>query len=165
MRYSEKRGEERRDKGGISAKSLFGSFLRTPGIDVYCECASREPVAESPYYADRRVWRRRGNDLTTMTFADVVGSLLKQRIVVMNKPGGTSSVVLSALKAEKPDGYMVGVMPSGGILASLLRKVPYDPIKDFTPISGSSPHYSWRNPRIGEFVVSASGSRQRGKRF
>ena len=75
-----------------------------------------------------------GTDLTTRALADVAGSLLKQRIVVMNKPGGTSSVALSALKAEKPDGYTVGVMPSGGILASLLRKVPYDPIKDFTPI-------------------------------
>jgi tripartite-type tricarboxylate transporter receptor subunit TctC len=73
-------------------------------------------------------------DITTRVLSDAASKMLGQPIPVINKPGGTSSVALSTLMAEKPDGYTIGVMPTGGILTSLLRKVPYDPVKDFTHI-------------------------------
>lgn len=73
-------------------------------------------------------------DLTVRVLADSAAKILGQPIAIVNKPGATSSVALSALKSEKPDGYTIGIMPSGGVIASLLRKLPYDPGKDFTPI-------------------------------
>lgn len=73
-------------------------------------------------------------DITARVLSDAASKMLGQPVVVINKPGGTSSVALSTLMAEKPDGYTLGVMPTGGILTALLRKVPYDPVKDFTPI-------------------------------
>ena len=60
--------------------------------------------------------------------------ILGQPIVVVNKPGGASSVAVATLKMEKPDGYTIGIMGSGALLSQHMRKVPYDTAKDFTPI-------------------------------
>jgi len=134
LRYSEKREEEKHDKGGFSLKVFLVLSLVFLVSTVTANAPAENPYPNRPITLIVGYGGGGGTDVTARALADVAGSLLKQRIVVMNKPGGTSSVALSALKAEKPDGYTVGVMPSGGILASLLRMVPYDPIKDFTPI-------------------------------
>jgi len=73
-------------------------------------------------------------DLTARALADAASKILGQPVVAINKAGGTSSVALSVLMNEKPDGYTIGIMPAGGVVASLLHKVPYDPVKDFTHI-------------------------------
>jgi tripartite-type tricarboxylate transporter receptor subunit TctC len=45
----------------------------------------------------------------------------------------------SLLKNEKPDGYTIGALATGPVAAQYLRKdVPYDIIKDFTPVIGVS---------------------------
>ena len=62
------------------------------------------------------------------------GKILGQHIVVINKPGGGSAVAMAALKMEKPDGYTIGILPSGAVLSQHMRKVPYDSARDFTPI-------------------------------
>jgi len=54
--------------------------------------------------------------------------------VVLNKPGGASAVAMASLKNEKPDGYTIGILPSGAVFSQHMRKVPYDSAKDFTPV-------------------------------
>lgn len=70
-------------------------------------------------------------DLPARTLAEAAGKILGQPVVVINKPGGGSSVMLSELKNAKPDGYTLGVLSSGGILSAHMRKVPYHPVNDF----------------------------------
>ena len=60
--------------------------------------------------------------------------ILGQPVVVVNKPGGGSAVAVALLKTEKPDGYTIGILPSGAVLSQHMRKVPYDSAQDFTPI-------------------------------
>ena len=60
--------------------------------------------------------------------------ILGQPVVIVNKPGGASAVAMTLLKTEKPDGYTIGILPSGAVLSQHMRKVPYDSAKDFTPI-------------------------------
>ena len=62
------------------------------------------------------------------------GKILGQHLVVINKPGGGSAVAMASLKSEKPDGYTIGILPSGAVLSQHMRKVPYDSAKDFTPV-------------------------------
>jgi tripartite-type tricarboxylate transporter receptor subunit TctC len=62
------------------------------------------------------------------------GKILGQPVVVVNKPGGSSAVAMATLKNEKPDGYTIGILPSGAVLSQHMRKVPYDSAQDFTPI-------------------------------
>lgn len=76
--------------------------------------------------------------------ADVMGRLVAEAlradfstIVVENKPGAGGRIALSALKTAKPDGQTVIVLPSGPMVLfpHVYKKLEYDAIKDFTPIS------------------------------
>jgi len=73
-------------------------------------------------------------DVCARPLVSAAGKILGQPIVVVNKPGGASAVAVATLKTEKPDGYTIGILPSGAVLSQHMRKVPYDSAHDFTPI-------------------------------
>jgi tripartite-type tricarboxylate transporter receptor subunit TctC len=73
-----------------------------------------------------------GVDLIARTFAQGIAGRLGQPIVVDNRGSIIGAEIVS--KAA-PDGYTLLVDSSSLWLAPLLQKVPYDPIRDFTPIS------------------------------
>ena len=61
---------------------------------------------------------------------------LKQAMVVDNRPGANGVAGTHIAAQAAPDGYTLAVGNSGtqAINASLYRKLPYDPLRDFTPI-------------------------------
>jgi tripartite-type tricarboxylate transporter receptor subunit TctC len=61
---------------------------------------------------------------------------LKQTVVVDNRPGANGVAGTDIASKANPDGYTLVVGNSGtqAINASLYRKLPYDPLRDFTPI-------------------------------
>jgi len=83
-----------------------------------------------------------GNDILCRTIAQKLTENLKQQIVVENRPGANGIIGTEAAARSAPDGYTIVLIPSGhAVNASLHRKLPYDSIKDFTPITlvGESP--------------------------
>ena len=60
-----------------------------------------------------------------------------QPVVVENRPGGSGIIACQAVTAAPPDGYtlLMGNINTHAINASLLPKLPYDPVRDFAPIS------------------------------
>jgi tripartite-type tricarboxylate transporter receptor subunit TctC len=75
---------------------------------------------------------------------DIVARLVAQRLaeglgqntVVDNRPGATGQIGMEITWKAVPDGYTLTVTTSAAlVLNPLLTKVPYDPYKDFTPIS------------------------------
>ncbi len=62
---------------------------------------------------------------------------LGQPVVVENKPGQAGSIGVAELARSTPDGYTVGggTVSSHVINATLYSKLPYDPLKDFAPIT------------------------------
>jgi tripartite-type tricarboxylate transporter receptor subunit TctC len=64
-------------------------------------------------------------------------SALGQPVVVENKPGQAGSIGAAELARAAPDGYTVGggTISSHAINASLYSKLPYDPLKDFAPVT------------------------------
>ena len=58
-------------------------------------------------------------------------------IVVDNKPGAGGRIALNMVKTAKPDGQTVIVLPSGPMVLfpHVYKKLDYDPVKDFTPVS------------------------------
>lgn len=58
-------------------------------------------------------------------------------IVVDNKPGAGGRIALNMTKAAKPDGQTVVILPSGPMVLfpHVYKKLDYDAVKDFTPIS------------------------------
>ena len=73
-------------------------------------------------------------DVCARPLVAAAGKILGQPVVVVNKPGGASAVAMASLKNEKPDGYTIGILPSGAVLSQHMRKVPYDSARDFSPI-------------------------------
>ncbi|MCJ7493882.1 MAG: tripartite tricarboxylate transporter substrate binding protein [Deltaproteobacteria bacterium] len=73
-------------------------------------------------------------DVCARPLVAAASKILGQPVIVVNKPGGASAVAVATLKNEKPDGYTIGILPSGAVLSQHMRKVPYDSAKDFTPI-------------------------------
>lgn len=73
-------------------------------------------------------------DICARPLVNAASKILGQPVVVVNKPGGGSAVAVALLKTEKPDGYTIGILPSGAVLSQHMRKVPYDSAQDFTPI-------------------------------
>jgi tripartite-type tricarboxylate transporter receptor subunit TctC len=71
-----------------------------------------------------------------MVAAGIAGPL-GQPVVVENRPGQAGSIGAAELARAAPDGYTIGggTISSHAINASLYSKLPYDPIKDFAPIT------------------------------
>ena len=84
-----------------------------------------------------------GVDLVARTIADRLGRELGQSIIVENMSGGGGVVGSLATARAAPDGYtlMVGYVGTHGTNPAV-RKLPYDAIKDFTPIAmvGGTPN-------------------------
>jgi tripartite-type tricarboxylate transporter receptor subunit TctC len=75
-------------------------------------------------------------DLVARIMAPKYAGLLKQPVVVDNR-GGANGVIGSDLAAKAaPDGYVIHLATIGSlVLSPATSKVPYDPIRDFAPIS------------------------------
>ncbi|HJQ63718.1 MAG TPA: tripartite tricarboxylate transporter substrate binding protein [Burkholderiales bacterium] len=83
-----------------------------------------------------------GNDILSRTIAQKLTENIKQQVIVENRPGANGIIGTEAAARAAPDGYTIVLIPSGhAVNASLHRKLPYDSIRDFTPITlvGSSP--------------------------
>lgn len=84
-----------------------------------------------------------GVDLVARTIADRLGRAVGQTVVVTNESGGGGAVASLATARAAPDGYtlMVGYVGTHGTNPAV-RKLPYDAIKDFTPIAmvGGTPN-------------------------
>jgi tripartite-type tricarboxylate transporter receptor subunit TctC len=78
---------------------------------------------------------------TTDILGRLVGAKLSealgQPVVVENRPGAAGALGVELLAKSAPDGYTIGggTISSHAINVSLYSKLPYDPIKDFTPIT------------------------------
>jgi tripartite-type tricarboxylate transporter receptor subunit TctC len=77
------------------------------------------------------------NDLLARVVAEKLSSVLKQPVIVENKPGAGSIIGANFVAKAKPDGYTLLMGASGPISfnPSLYKKLPYDPQKDLTPVS------------------------------
>src|SRR5688572_8679549 len=74
-----------------------------------------------------------GSDFTTRLIAQAITGPLGQPIIVDNRPPGVIQGVI--LSQAPPDGYTLLVSGSSVFTFPLLQKAPYDPIKDFSPIT------------------------------
>ncbi len=76
-------------------------------------------------------------DILGRTLAQKLGDAMKQPFVVENRGGANGGIGTDLVAKSAPDGYTLLVTASGPIVVNptLYAKVPYDPVKDFAPIS------------------------------
>ena len=83
-----------------------------------------------------------GSDLVGRLIARKLQESWGQSMIVENRPGGGTIIGVEAAAKAPPDGYtLVMVTPSFIINATGLKKLPYDSIRDFAPVTlfASSP--------------------------
>ncbi|QEZ44827.1 Bug family tripartite tricarboxylate transporter substrate binding protein [Cupriavidus oxalaticus] len=78
-----------------------------------------------------------GTDTTARMFAKKIGELTGQGVVVENKPGGNGFIGVQTALNAPADGYTVFIGSNSTLStnAATFRKLPYDPLTDFAPIT------------------------------
>jgi tripartite-type tricarboxylate transporter receptor subunit TctC len=75
-------------------------------------------------------------DITARAVAEQMARTLGQAVVVDNKPSAGSIVASQAVATARPDGHTLLLMSNANAVSvGLFRKLPYDPVKDFVPVS------------------------------
>ncbi|MGZ5152383.1 MAG: Bug family tripartite tricarboxylate transporter substrate binding protein, partial [Burkholderiales bacterium] len=78
-----------------------------------------------------------GADIVARVLAPHLIEQLGQQVVIDNRSGGSGIIGLELAAKAPPDGYtlVVGISGTLAINPSMFPKLPYDPIRDFAPIS------------------------------
>ncbi len=82
-------------------------------------------------------------DIVARTMGDELAKRWGQPVVIENRPGAGGTIASAAAAKAAPDGYTLILVAAGhAIVSYLYPDLPYDPLRDFTPISlvGSSPN-------------------------
>ena len=80
-----------------------------------------------------------GTDILTRIMVPKMNDLLKQQLVVDNRPGAGSQIGAELVAKAPPDGYTILMVDSAFMTnPSLYAKLPYDSQKDFAPVSLSA---------------------------
>ena len=109
------------------------------------------------------------SDVLARTIGQKLGEALGQTFVIDNRPGAGSMIGTDVAAKATPDGYTIILsdMPHT-INPSIHAKVPYDPVRDFAPITivGVSPMFLFAHPSFQAHTVkdlSAMAKAQPGK--
>ena len=79
------------------------------------------------------------SDLTLRMLGDRVGQRLKTQVVVENMPTGGGLLAARTVKASPADGHTLVLLSNATAVTAAMFKSPgFDPLVDFTPISGMS---------------------------
>jgi len=74
-------------------------------------------------------------DVMGRLFADKLATLWAQPVVIDNRAGAGGNIGSEAAARSAPDGYTILLAANSHVYNGSLYKLPYDPIRDFTPIT------------------------------
>ena len=109
-------------------------------------------------------------DVVARIMAPKLGDALGQQVIVDNRTGAGGLIAAETAAKAPPDGYtlLFGAVSYSAIFASLYKKLPYDPVKDFAPISlvAKVPNVLVVNPAmpvrtVSDFIAHAKANRGR----
>lgn len=111
-------------------------FLAVP---AFAAAPSADPAQNYPNRPVRMITGSPGStsDISARFVAQKLSELWHQQVVVDNRPGAGGIIGAEIAATSNPDGYtlFVGQIGTHASPQFLFRKLAYDPVKDFTPIS------------------------------
>ena len=79
-------------------------------------------------------------DTAARRLAEAIRKGSGQTVIVENKPGALTNIAAQSVALAKPDGYTVFTTAGNSTFAAnswLFKNLPFDPIKDFTPVTST----------------------------
>ena len=114
-----------------SAAQLFALFALACGHPAFAQPYPNKPIRMIVISAPGG-----STDILSRSVGRALTESMGQSIVLDNKPGGGGIIATETLAKAPPDGYTILMSnTSHSVLPSLHAKLPYDPIKDFAPVS------------------------------
>jgi len=112
--------------------ALVSALLLVSAISVYGEDYPSKPVRLIVPFAPGG-----GNDTVARAIAEQLSTSLRQPVIVDNRAGAGGILGAEFAAKSSPDGYtlFLGGVGSHAVNPNLHTKLPYDPIKDFVPIT------------------------------
>jgi tripartite-type tricarboxylate transporter receptor subunit TctC len=111
-----------------------------------------------------------GSDTTARFFGEQLSNLMGQAVLIENKPGANGVIAAMAVKQAPADGHTLFLATNThmAVNPSVVKDLPYDPVKDFKPVSGlargmmifiASPNSKMNN--VSDLVSAAKSSKQK----
>jgi tripartite-type tricarboxylate transporter receptor subunit TctC len=138
----------------LTRRETIAGFALLAGLPAYAQAAypSRTVKMIVPYPAGGTT------DYLGRLVAEQLQSGIGATVVVENKPGAGTTLGAEQVARSQPDGYTL-LMATSATLAinkTLYKNLPYDPVKDFTPIAlvAAVPFALITNPQIPAATLS-----------
>lgn len=124
-------------------KTLARRRLAAAGAAALAAASARPARAQPTWPAARPIRLVVGfppggsGDFIARTLAEPLGRGLGQTVIVDNRPGAGSNIASENVARSEPDGHslLLGGNFSHAVNPALYRRVPFDPVADFTPIT------------------------------
>src|SRR5262249_29777956 len=118
----------RRFTGAIVAAALLVTMWAPAAAQTYPSRPIRVIIPASAGGTQDVFMRALGEDLRKR---------LGQTLVIENRPGGNFNIGARACADAAPDGYTICMLLNEALVYNklLFKKIPYDPEKDFTPVT------------------------------
>ncbi|MDB5809710.1 MAG: hypothetical protein JWN94_1832 [Betaproteobacteria bacterium] len=115
----------------------FVSFSLCAGATLLCGCANAQTYPVKPVRLIVPYPPGGGTDIFARMLGARLGESLGQQLVIENRAGAAGVLGAEAASKAAPDGYtlVVGQASNLAINQNLMSKLPYDPLKDFAPIT------------------------------
>jgi tripartite-type tricarboxylate transporter receptor subunit TctC len=92
------------------------------------------------------------NDIVARVVGQKLSDVLKQPVVIENKAGAGGTIGADQVAKAKPDGYtlLLGSVSNIAMAPSQYKGLPYDPVKDFSPVAllAAAPNILVVNPQF-----------------
>jgi tripartite-type tricarboxylate transporter receptor subunit TctC len=105
-------------------------------------------------------------DIMARILSQNLGNALSGNIIVENRPGAGGNLGIGYTAHAEADGYTLLVVSSAYVVnPSLYAKVPYDPFKDFAPITelGTTPNVIVVSPKLSIHSIAELFARAKAK--
>src|SRR5687768_3415946 len=113
--------------GVMCCALLFSGFAHAQGADGYPVKPVRLVIGLAPGGA---------TDIQARLFAQKLSESTGRTFIVENRAGAGGTIAYAQVAKSPPDGYtLMGISSGYTITPSIYSKLPYDPLKDFTPVS------------------------------
>ena len=115
-------------------------IARTLGAAALASCLSAAALAQNYPSQPVKILLPYGAggvaDITARVLAQKLSESMGQQVIIDNRPSAGQIVASEAAKKADPDGYTLLWLNQGhAVSVSLFKSLPYDPAKDFAPIS------------------------------